>query len=147
MKKLLKFRRVNTDFSPSYQRDWKEFEQENNSIAFNILFLSHNSEEVKLAYKWSYNKRKNQQILVMINDEANNCYCLAVKNLSELNYSGWLRAKKEAIINDDVDFEYTLDDIRLSNYWKKKQERTSKLKHYINKYNWKEIDFSAGPKE
>ena len=30
---------------------------------------------------------------------------------------------------------------------KKKQERTSKLKHYINKYNWKEIDFSAGPKE
>ena len=38
------------DFS-SYQRDWEEFEQENTLIALNILFLSHNSEEVKLAYK------------------------------------------------------------------------------------------------
>ena len=26
-------------------------------------------------------------------------------------------------------------------------DRISKLKHYINKYNWKEIDFPAGPKE
>ena len=38
------------DFS-SYQKDWEEFEQENTSIVLNILFLSHNSEEVKLAYK------------------------------------------------------------------------------------------------
>ena len=49
---------VDTDFS-SYQRDWEEFEQENNSVASNILFLSHNSEKVKLAYKSSYNKREN----------------------------------------------------------------------------------------
>ena len=47
----------------------------------------------------------------MINDEANNCYYFAVKNLSELNSSGWLRAKKEAIINNnnDNDFEDALD--------------------------------------
>ena len=37
LKKLLKFRRVDTDFS-SYQRDWEEFEQEKTSIALNILF-------------------------------------------------------------------------------------------------------------
>ena len=43
LKKLLKFRRADTDFS-SYQRDWEEFEQENTSIALNILFISHNSE-------------------------------------------------------------------------------------------------------
>ena len=49
LKKLLKFRRVDTDFS-SYQRDWEEFEQNNTSIALNILFVSHNSEEIKLAY-------------------------------------------------------------------------------------------------
>ena len=83
MKKVLKFRRVDTYFS-SYQRDWEEFEQENTSIALNILFLSHNSEEVKLAYKSIYNKRKNQVILPMINDEANNCYYFPVKILSEL---------------------------------------------------------------
>ena len=33
----------------------------------------------------------------MIN-EANNYYYFAIKNLSELNSSGWLRAKKEEII-------------------------------------------------
>ena len=40
-----------------------------------------------------------------INDEANNCYYFAVKILSELNSLGWLRAKKEAIINGDANFE------------------------------------------
>ena len=79
LKKLLKFRRVDTDFS-SYQRDWEEFEQNNTSIALNILFVSYNSEEIKLAYKSNYNKRKNQVILLMINNEANNCYYFAVKN-------------------------------------------------------------------
>ena len=81
LKKILKFKRVDTDFS-SYQRDWEEFEQNNTSIALNILFVSYNSEEIKLAYKSNYNKRKNQVILLMINDEANNCYYFAVKNLS-----------------------------------------------------------------
>ena len=38
LKKLLKFRRVDTDFS-SYQRDWEEFEQENTSISLNVLFV------------------------------------------------------------------------------------------------------------
>ena len=77
LKKLLKFRRVDTDFS-SYQRDWEKFEQENNSIALNVLFVSYNSEEIKLAYKSNYNKHKNQVILLMINDEVNNCYYFAV---------------------------------------------------------------------
>ena len=70
--------------------------KENNSIALNVLFVSHNSEEIKLAYKSSYNKRKNQVILLMINDEANNCYYFAIKNLSELNSLGWLRGKKRS---------------------------------------------------
>ena len=94
MKKLLKFKRVDIDFS-SYQRDWKKIEQENNSIALNILFFENNSEKVKLVYKSIYNKRKNQVILLMINDKANNYYYFAVKNLLELNSSGWLRAKKK----------------------------------------------------
>ena len=89
LKKLLKFRRVDTDFS-SYQRDWEEFEQNNTSIALNILFVSYNSEEIKLAYKSNYNKRKNQVILLMINDEANNCYYFAVKIFLELSSLGWL---------------------------------------------------------
>ena len=70
LKKLLKFRRIDTDFS-SHQRNWENFEQENNSIALNVLFVSYNSEKIKLAYKSRYNnKRKNHVILLMINDEA-----------------------------------------------------------------------------
>ena len=83
LKKLLKFRRVDTDFS-SYQRDWEEFEQNNTSIALNILFVSYNSEEINLAYKSNYSKHKNQVILLMINDEADNFYYFAVKSFSEL---------------------------------------------------------------
>ena len=95
-KNILKFKRLDTDFS-SHQRDWENFKQNNTSIALNVLSISYNSEEIKLAYKSNYNKRKNQIILLMINDEANNCYYFAVKNLSELNSSEWLRCKKAAI--------------------------------------------------
>ena len=58
LKKLLKFKRADTDFS-SHQIYWGNFEQENNSIALNVLFVSYDSEEIKLAYKSSYHKRKN----------------------------------------------------------------------------------------
>ena len=71
MKKLLKFKRVDRDFS-SHQRCWENFKQENDSISINVLFVSHNSEEIKFAYKSNYKKCKNQVILLMINDEANN---------------------------------------------------------------------------
>ena len=70
---MLNFERIDTDFS-SHKRYWESFEQEDNWIAVNVLFVSHNSEEIKLAYKWSYNECKNQVILLMINDEANSYY-------------------------------------------------------------------------
>ena len=73
MKKIIEFKRVDTDFS-SYQREWEEFEQNNTSIALNILLVSYNIEEIVLVYKSNYDKRKNQVIFLMINDEANNCF-------------------------------------------------------------------------
>ena len=72
---------IDTDFS-SHQIDQEEFEQ-NYFNCSNILFVPHNSEEIKLAYKSNYNKCKNQEILLMINDESNKCHYFAVKNLSE----------------------------------------------------------------
>ena len=88
MKKIgFKLKRVHIDL-PSHQGDWEKFEQENNSIALNVLFVSDNREEIKLAYKSNYNKRKSQVILLMINSKVNNYYYFAVKNLSELNSSG-----------------------------------------------------------
>ena len=67
LKKILKFKRVDTDFS-SYNREWEEFEQNNTLIALNVLFVSYTSEEIKLADKSNYNERKNQVILLIINN-------------------------------------------------------------------------------
>ena len=84
---------------PSYQKDWQKLEQNNTSIALNVLFVWYNSEEIKLAYKSKYNyKRKNQVILLLVNDEAEKCYYFAVKNLLELYSFEWLRSILVSII-------------------------------------------------
>ena len=116
------------------------FEKENNLAAINVLFVPHNSEEMKLAYKASYNERKNQVILLMINDEVNNYYYFAIKNLSELNSFGWLQGKKESINNNNNDnnnnnFQNALDDALNDQTIETHPERISKLKLYINEYN------------
>ena len=142
MKKLLKFN-TDTDFS-SHQRHWENFEQKNNSIAINVLFVSHNSEEIKLVYKSSYNKRKNQVILLMINNESNDYYYFAIKNLLELNALRWLRDEKEEIINNNNNNNFDALNYQAI---ETQPQRISKLKPYINNYNCEGIDFPAGPKE
>ena len=71
----------------------------------------------------------------MINDEANNCYYFAVKNLSKLHTLGWLQGKKEAISNGDNDFQNALNDVLNYENIEKHPERISKLKPDTNKYN------------
>ena len=83
----------------------------------------------------------------MISNEANNYYYFAIKNLSELNSSGWLRGKKDPIIKNDNSFQNALDDALDQQNIEKHPERLSKLQPYINKYNWEGVDFPAGPKE
>ena len=84
----------------------------------------------------------------MINDEANNYYYFAMKNLSELNSLGWLRGKKEAIINNNNnDFQNASDDSLNYQTIEQDPKRISKLKSYINKCNWEGINSPAGSKE
>ena len=85
--------------------------------------------------------------MLIINDETNNCYHFAVKNLSELKSLGWLMGKKEAIINGDNGFQNALDDALNHQTIELHPQRISKLKPYINKYNWEGINFPAGSKE
>ena len=99
--------------------------------------------DIKQAYKSSYNKRKNQVILLMINDETNNYYYFAIKNLSELNALGWLQFKKEAIINNNNNFQNALNDALNYQTIESNPQRISKLKPYINKYNWKWVNFPS----
>ena len=83
----------------------------------------------------------------MINDEAYNYYYFAIKNLSGLNSLWWLPGKKEAIINNNSDFQNSLNDALNYETIEKDPQRISKWKPYVNKYNWKGIEFPAGSKE
>ena len=70
---------------PSQSKDWKKFQQNNKTIALNILFLPYNTEQIRHAYISKYNhERNNQVILVMITDKGENWHYLAVKTLSRL---------------------------------------------------------------
>ena len=40
---------------PSHKKDWKKFELNNKPIALNILYVPHNSKEIRHAYKSRYN--------------------------------------------------------------------------------------------
>ena len=67
--------------------------------------------------------------------------------MSGLNSLGWLGGKNEAIINNNNSFNNALDDALNYQAVKTNPERISKLKPYINTYNWEGIDFPAQTKE
>ena len=67
--------------------------------------------------------------------------------MSELCSLGWLRSKKEAIINGDNCFQNALNDALNYQNIEKDPQRISKIKLYIRKYNWEEIEFPAGSKD
>ena len=69
---------------PPQSKDWKKFESNNKSMALNILFVTHNTKEICLAYKSKYNSScENQAILLMITD-GKKWHYLAVTKLSAL---------------------------------------------------------------
>ena len=69
---------------PSYKKDWNEFEKSNKTIALNILYVPHGTEEIRHAYKSKHNlKRENQVILLMITD-GEKWHYLAITELSKV---------------------------------------------------------------
>ena len=82
--------------------------------------------------------------MLTINGGASNYYYFAVKNLSEINTSEWLRPRKEIIINGYNTFQKALDDALNYQNIETHSERISKIKSYVIKYNWKGIEFPAG---
>ena len=104
-----KIKHEDKDFS-LHKRDWENFEQNNESMAIDILFSSKDSEEITLLYKSEYNlERENEVLLLMINDDDEKYY-FAVKSKLELYSSEWLSSKKEFITNEDNCFQNALND-------------------------------------
>ena len=75
----------------------------------------------------------------MINDDDQNYY-FAVKSKLELYSSEQLRSKKESITNEDNCFQNALNDALDDQRIKKDLQKISKLKPYINQYNWKSLN-------
>ena len=50
------------DFSAGI-KDWKKFEQNNNTIALNIIYGTHNTKILNLAYKSKYNRKRRNQVV------------------------------------------------------------------------------------
>ena len=70
---------------PLNKEDLKKFEQNNKTIALNILFVPLNKKEISHAYISKYNhKCKNQVIFLMISDDGEKWHYLAVRSLSAL---------------------------------------------------------------
>ena len=69
---------------PSQQIDWKKFEQNNRTIALNILYVPRNTKQIRLACKSKYNRKRNNQVILLIITDGENWHYLAVKNLSRL---------------------------------------------------------------
>ena len=99
------------DFS-SQQICWKNFEQNNELIALNVLFLSQDSEKITLVYKSENTyKREHNTLLLMINDDDDEkYYYFAVKSKLELYSSEWLKSKKDSTTNGNNCFQNALND-------------------------------------
>ena len=70
---------------PSYSKDWKKFEQNNETLALNILYVSYNTMQTKQAYLSKYIGEGDIQVkLLMITDGMTNWHYLAIKNIPGL---------------------------------------------------------------
>ena len=70
------------DFPPT-NKDWRKLEL-NNDIALNILYISHNTKEIQLAYRSKNNLTCNKQIILLMITDGEKWHYLVVKNLSGL---------------------------------------------------------------
>ena len=70
------------DFPPT-NKDWKKFEL-NNKVALNILYISHNTKKIQLAYRSKYILTYNKQIILLMITDGEKWHYLVVNNLSRL---------------------------------------------------------------
>ena len=60
------------------------FEQNNKTIALNILFVPHNVKKIRLAYKSKHNFMRENQVVLLMVTEGKKWHYLTVKRVSAL---------------------------------------------------------------
>ena len=69
---------------PSYKKDCKSFELNNKSIALNIYYVPHNTQEIRHAYKSKYNLDCENWLIFLTITDGKKWHYLGVKSLSIL---------------------------------------------------------------
>ena len=69
---------------PAGSKHWKKFEQNNKTIAINILLVPYNTETIKVAFRSEYNNKHKKQVNLLMIVNGNKWHYLAVINLSAL---------------------------------------------------------------
>ena len=65
---------------PTISNDWKKFES-NNEIALNILYVSHNTKNINIAYESKHNLTREKKVILLMINNGEKWYYLLVKNL------------------------------------------------------------------
>ena len=107
------------DFS-SHKKNWNEFEKNNKTIALNILYVPHGTEEIRHAYKLKHNLKRENQVILLMTTDGEKWHYLAVKKLSTLlkgitsnyclncfnSYSTKEKLKKHRNVSENHDYCY-----------------------------------------
>ena len=51
---------------PAGVKDWEKFEKNNKEVALNILYVPHNTKEIRLTYKSKYNRKHKDQVVLLM---------------------------------------------------------------------------------
>ena len=51
---------------PTQPSDWKKFEENNEPIALNIVFVPNGTKDIRLAYKSNYNSKREQKVILLM---------------------------------------------------------------------------------
>ena len=69
---------------PAASTDWKIFEQNNDSIGLNVLYVHHGTKNISLAYKSKHNLNREEQVILLMISNGEKWHYTAVARLSGL---------------------------------------------------------------
>ena len=69
---------------PATRKDWNRFEVNNKNVALNILYVPFNTKKIEIACNSKYNFVRDNQGILLMTSNGENCHYLAVKSLSRL---------------------------------------------------------------
>ena len=94
---------------PTGIKDWKKYERNNKTIALNILLIPHNENTINLAYKSKYNRKHENQVVLLMITNGEKWHYIALKSVrTDDGFNHPIRSLsilfREIPTNNDEDF-------------------------------------------